>query len=174
MRFEIEVNGRARMVTVERIGAGAGGGDTFRVTVDGRPRLVDARAVGSSGLSLILPDEGRRSYEVAVAAGAPGEWMVRLPEGVVRATVDGRRATRGSEASASLDGEQRIVAPMPGRVVRVLVKPGDQVAPRQALVVVEAMKMENELASPKAGRVKDVQVEEGASVEAGRLLVVVE
>ena len=63
---------------------------------------------------------------------------------------------------------------MPGRVVRVLVKPGDNVAARQGLVVVEAMKMENELTAPRAGRVKEVAVAEGQSVEAGRLLVIVE
>ena len=63
---------------------------------------------------------------------------------------------------------------MPGRIVRVLVKPGDEVALRQGLIVVEAMKMENELGSPKAGRVTEVAVVEGVSVEAGRLLVVVE
>jgi biotin carboxyl carrier protein len=56
----------------------------------------------------------------------------------------------------------------------VLVKPGDEVALRQGLVVVEAMKMENEIGSPKAGRVKDVAVSDGQSVESGRLLVVVE
>jgi len=63
---------------------------------------------------------------------------------------------------------------MPGKIVRVLVKAGDAVRARQPLVVVEAMKMENELGSPKAGRVKEVSVQEGQSVEAGRLLVVVE
>jgi biotin carboxyl carrier protein len=63
---------------------------------------------------------------------------------------------------------------MPGRVVRVLVAPGDEVQARQAVVVVEAMKMENELRSPKAGRVKDVAVTPGTSVEAGRVLVVIE
>jgi biotin carboxyl carrier protein len=63
---------------------------------------------------------------------------------------------------------------MPGRVVRVLVNPGDEVVARQSVVVVEAMKMENELRSPKAGRVKNVQVAAGTSVEAGRVLVVIE
>jgi biotin carboxyl carrier protein len=63
---------------------------------------------------------------------------------------------------------------MPGRVVRVLVARGEAVAARQPVVVVEAMKMENELRSPKAGRVKDVAVEAGTSVEAGRALVVIE
>ena len=63
---------------------------------------------------------------------------------------------------------------MPGRVVRVLVAPGDTVAARQGVVVVEAMKMENELRSPKAGTVKEVAVTPGTSVEAGRVLVVIE
>ncbi len=63
---------------------------------------------------------------------------------------------------------------MPGRVVRVLVSPGETVAARQGVVVVEAMKMENELRSPKAGRVKDVAVNAGDPVEAGRVLLVIE
>ena len=63
---------------------------------------------------------------------------------------------------------------MPGRVVRVLVEPGEDVVARQGVVVVEAMKMENELRSPKAGRVKDVSVSPGVSVEAGRVLVTIE
>ncbi len=90
------------------------------------------------------------------------------------ATVDGRRGGRGRAGQVATTGVQRINAPMPGRVVRVLVKSGDEVAARQGLVVVEAMKMENELASPRAGRVREVAVTEGQSVEAGRLLVVVE
>jgi biotin carboxyl carrier protein len=69
---------------------------------------------------------------------------------------------------------QKVTAPMPGRVVRVLVGPGDEIAVRQPVVVVEAMKMENELRSPKAGRVKEVPVSAGMSVEAGRTLVVIE
>jgi biotin carboxyl carrier protein len=96
-----------------------------------------------------------------------------FPGATVRATVNGRRVRRGSE-TAGAEGEQRLNAPMPGRVLRVLAAPGDEVALRQPLIVVEAMKMENELGSPKAGRVKDVLVSEGQSVEAGRLLVVVE
>ena len=63
---------------------------------------------------------------------------------------------------------------MPGRVVRILVAPGDQVADRQPVIVVEAMKMENELRSPKAGRVKHVAVAPGMSVDGGRVLIVIE
>jgi biotin carboxyl carrier protein len=81
---------------------------------------------------------------------------------------------RRGKTTHHADGEQRIVAPMPGRIVRVLVKVGDTVELRQPVVVIEAMKMENELRAPKAGTIKEVAVEPGAPVEAGRLLVVIE
>jgi biotin carboxyl carrier protein len=180
--FEIEVNGRVRAVSVERLAEShhAGAPQRFRIIVDGTPHLVDAVRVDSGALSLILADEPatvrdaqRRSHHVAITEGAPGDLTLTMAEGLVRAVVNGRRARRGADA-ASLTGVQRVLAPMPGKVLRVLVKPGDEVALRQPLVVVEAMKMENELSSPKAGRVKEVAAVEGQSVEAGRLLVVVE
>ena len=93
---------------------------------------------------------------------------------VASATINRRRTARGGTDGDAADGEQAIVAPMPGRVVRVLVAAGDEVAVRQGVVVVEAMKMENELRSPKAGRVKEVSVTPGTSVDAGRVLVVIE
>ncbi|MFI5077517.1 MAG: biotin/lipoyl-containing protein, partial [Vicinamibacteria bacterium] len=71
------------------------------------------------------------------------------------------------------NGDQRIVAPMPGKVVKVLVAVGDSVEARQGVVVVEAMKMENELTVSRAGIVAKIEVTEGTSVEAGRLLIVV-
>jgi biotin carboxyl carrier protein len=79
-----------------------------------------------------------------------------------------------SGRETSEKGPSRVIAPMPGKVVRVLVKPGDQVTARQGVVVVEAMKMENELQAPKAGTVAEVNVAEGSLVEAGALLVVIE
>ena len=63
---------------------------------------------------------------------------------------------------------------MPGRIVRLLVARGDEVAARQPIVVVEAMKMENELRSPKTGRVKEIAAAAGESVDAGRVLAVIE
>lgn len=63
---------------------------------------------------------------------------------------------------------------MPGKVVKILVKPGDTVAARQGIAVVEAMKMENELRAPKAGTVAQIKVAEGTSVEAGTVLVIIE
>jgi len=85
----------------------------------------------------------------------------------------GHSRSRHGASGASTEGPQRLVAPMPGKVVRVLVKPGDQVVARQGLVVVEAMKMENELRAGRSGVVREVLVLEGASVEAGAPLVVI-
>jgi biotin carboxyl carrier protein len=84
----------------------------------------------------------------------------------------GRQKREGVAAHAA--GPQRVIAPMPGKVVRLLVKPGDHVKARQGLAVVEAMKMENELRAARDGRVREVGVTEGQSVEAGAVLLVVE
>jgi biotin carboxyl carrier protein len=172
LTFEIEINGRSRAVSVERIGASG----LFRVTIDGDPIVVDAQRTGDYGLSLLFPESAHEATTVQIAPGpAPGTLLAYLSGRTAAASVNGRRTGRGgAEAGGSTHGEQQIVAPMPGRVVRVLVAPGDTVEARQPIIVVEAMKMENELRSPKAGRVKDVGVAAGASVEAGRVLVVVE
>jgi biotin carboxyl carrier protein len=173
MRFDIDVNGRSRMVSVERTAA-----SRYRVVVDGRSHQIDVARVGAFGLSLLLNGDGGggASREVQVApAGPVGLMLVRIDGRTVTATVNGRRTGRGAaELSTGAGGQQPVVAPMPGRVVRVLVAVGDAVTARQAVVVVEAMKMENELRSPKDGRVKEVAVAAGASVEAGRILVVIE
>jgi biotin carboxyl carrier protein len=170
MTFEIEINGRVRQVAVEPLGTA--GGSPFRVTVDGE--TVDVTAAPTElGFSLVYPAAGR-SVDAAVTEQASGRWLVQLPHVSVTAFVDGRRYQRGSTGDAARPGEQRVLAPMPGRVVRILVQQGEDVTIRQGLVVVEAMKMENELGSPKAGKVKEIAVLEGTSVEAGRLLVVVE
>jgi biotin carboxyl carrier protein len=182
MTFEIEVDGRVRTVSIENIGAVGPEGGRFRVTLrqpaaDGSDGLastvtLDARPT-DVGVSLLFAETGR-SLDLAVTPLANGEHFVQLPHVGVTAIVEGRRARRSGSGESAGTGEQRILAPMPGRVVRVLVKPGDEVAARQGLVVVEAMKMENELTAARAGRVKDVGVAEGQSVQAGQLLVIVE
>jgi biotin carboxyl carrier protein len=171
MQFEIDVDERTHKVTVERVGIAGAGGGRFRVLIDGVAADVDARPT-DLGLSLVFADG--RSMDVALTPKAGGQWFVQLPHADVAVTVDARRYQRGEGGGAAQSGPQKIKAPMPGRVVRILVKPGDEVAQKQGLVVVEAMKMENELGAPKAGRVKDVAVAEGESVEAGRVLIVIE
>lgn len=172
MTFEIEVRGRTRTVGIEPVTGTPG---RFRVMLDGEEHVVDAREVDASTLSLILLTAGGACHEIElVQTQVQGELLVRTRDGLLRAMVNGRRLRRGAAEGAAGDGEQRVLAPMPGKVVRILVAPGDEVKARQGLVVVEAMKMESEIKSPKAGRVKEIPVSEGMSVEAGRVLAVVE
>jgi biotin carboxyl carrier protein len=170
MTFEVEVAGARRTVSIESAGPGR-----YRIVVDGTPHDVRAERIGEFSLSLITHDGAVQSREVNVAPGsARGELLVELDGRTVPVTVNGRRRRASAEGGAHGEGEQTVVAPMPGRVVRVLVAPGDPVELRQGVVVVEAMKMENELGAPKPGRVKDVAVAPGTLVEAGRVLVVIE
>lgn len=166
MVFEIDAEGRTHTVAIE-VDRGREGHLT--VTIGGTPALVDVRRT-ATGYSLLLDGA---VVEAAVTDGAArGEMVVHLPHVSVPVSIDARR--RRGRTAAHADGEQRIAAPMPGRVLRILVAAGDEVALRQPVIVVEAMKMENELRAPKAGRIKEVAVEVGASVESGRLLVVIE
>ena len=124
----------------------------------------------------------RKSYAIAFDPAPGGELIVSVngiavtvmivdqpgaPKPAAKAA--GRRGARDGEAGA---GSRTVVAPMPGRIVRVLVKPDETVSAGQPLVVVEAMKMENELRAPRGGIVAEVRVAEGASVEANTVLVV--
>ena len=170
MTFEIEVNGRVRRVSVERARAGR-----YSVSLEGTLHEVDACRVGEYGLSLLLDRDGGASREVhVVPGGLSGQWLVALDGRSVAVVVNGRRTHRAADEVAYAEGEQKIVAPMPGRVVRVLAAAGDRVEARQAVIVVEAMKMENELRAPRAGRIKHVGVTPGMSVEGGRVLMVIE
>ena len=172
MTFEIEVNGRTRSVAIER----AGTDGRLRITVDGDATVVEAERIGVYGVSLLFPGEAGEAANVAIVPGpAQGELLAYLGGRIAPIAVNARRSGRGAaDSGGQAHGEQRITAPMPGRVVRLLVAAGDTVEARQAVAVVEAMKMENELRSPKRGRVKEVAVAPGTSVEAGRVLVVID
>ena len=176
MRVEIAIGDRLHDVTVEAEPAHPG---RFRVTWDGATRVVDARVVERTGrealLSLVQLDGTASSREVrCVESGTGGELAVHAGGVAWRTVVNGRRAAGAAGAAGGGDGEERVTAPMPGKVVRILVAPGEQVAARQPVVVVEAMKMENEMSASRAGTVKEIPVEEGVSVDAGRVLAVIE
>jgi biotin carboxyl carrier protein len=134
MNFEVEINGTLRRVSIEAVGSAGPEGGRFRVVIDQKAVDVDARPT-DLGLSLIVGEQ-RHSIDVAVTERANGEKFVQLPHVDVVATVDGRRFRRGRAEGQAADGEQRITAPMPGRVVKILVTPGETVAARQPLVVV--------------------------------------
>jgi pyruvate carboxylase subunit B len=168
VRADFEVDGRVRTVSIEGRSPG------WSVTLDGAPIDVDLVPLGGGRYSLRLPAHGAQ-HEVVVSSGRERDDLEVAVGGthvVVRRRVAGSSSRHG--AATSGEGQQRLVAPMPGKVVRVLVAPGDEVHARQGVVVVEAMKMENELRATRAGRVTSVKVGEGTSVERGAVLIVME
>jgi len=170
VQYEIEAGGRTRRVTVTRTGSG------FAVTVDGRTREVDAARVDAQTLSLIL-DGGTSEDAVIAPDRASGQLSVVVDGVAIPVSFNGRGRRGRAETADGASGQrrpQRLTAPMPGKLVRVLVRPGDTVVARQPVVVVEAMKMENELRATRAGTVADVHAREGQSVEAGALLLVIQ
>jgi acetyl/propionyl-CoA carboxylase alpha subunit len=173
MTFEVEVGGRTFTVAVERTDRPG----RLRIAVDGVPRLIDVSRSGDFGLSLLdmgtVPLSPRSADVQIVPRGGHGELLVGLHGRTIDVTVNGRRSAH-AEGPLQRHGQVTIVAPMPGRVVRVLVAAGDPVDVRQPVIVVEAMKMENELRAPRAGHVRQIAVAPGTSVEAGRVLAVIE
>lgn len=169
MRLHVEQAGRTRQVTV----AAGESPDTVEVRVDDRVTRFEVREHAAGQLSLRLAD-GSMHDIVVETESAPGHQTV-LVEGRRVPVVVSLRAPRAGHAGAGgANGPIRVIAPMPGKVVRLPVQVGDAVDARQPVVVIEAMKMENALAAGRAGVVREVLVQEGASVEAGRPLVVVE
>jgi len=176
MTFEVAAGGTVRRVTVSRHG------HLLRLDIDGRPLVVNACRVGKMALSLLVQSaaaaEPVRNVDVAlVAHRTAGTFDVHLAGRTIAVQVrqaggGGRHQTNAAAAPAV--GPLRILAPMPGKIVRMLVTAGEEVKARQGVVVVEAMKMENELRAARPGRVRDVFVVEGQSVEAGATLLVVE
>jgi len=167
MTCEVEIRGRRRTIEVRRAG------QDWTATLDGRTMPMSVTDIGGRRSLLI----GLRSYEVSLESPAMGKRIVHVNGVAVPVSIlDPRmRFTRGPGAIARAGaGPRRLVAPMPGRIVKVLVAVGDVVTARQGLVVVEAMKMENELRAPGAGTVTDVRVTAGMSVDANAVLIVME
>lgn len=181
MRYEVEIAGQRRTVDVRRVDG------RFTVTLGDRTWRIDASLVDRHTLSLLLatpegpsgdalggPTIGGESHDVTLVPERVGGGVtVLVGTASMRAVLNGRRRPGSGEASEARTGPQRIVAPMPGKVVRLLVAPGQAVEARQGLVVVEAMKMENELRATRAGRVSELAVRVGQSVDAGVLLAVI-
>jgi biotin carboxyl carrier protein len=172
--FDVEVRDRRHHVEVVRTAAGD------HVSIDGR--MFSSLIGGVPPFWSLLVKDGleagqgpTRSHEVAFDfEEATGTLVVNVDGAVVPVRLVDRRRSRARGGShAELTGAHPLRAPMPGRIVRVLVTRGEQVAARQPLVVMEAMKMENELQAPLAGTVTDVFVEAGSAVDADALLAIV-
>jgi len=175
MTIDLEVDGRRFRATVTERARGSHGADRITVTLaplDGGETLereIDVRATGA-GYSLLHRPDGRVVDAAVTPAGPRDRWLVQLPGVDLDVAVNGRRHAAVAESVAA-GGEQRVSAPMPGRVLRVLVAADMVVSAGQPLVVIEAMKMENALTAARDGVVLEVAVAEGVSVEVGRLLV---
>ena len=169
MKYEVQLlsssEGKTRVIDLERDGVG------WRVMLDGRPVAVDAAEIAPNTLSILVDGE---SFEINITPSSDGKLKLQTGSREFIAEVIDPRAWRGRRhGSVEAEGRQQIVAPMPGKVVRLLVKAGEHVEAGQGLLVVEAMKMQNEIRSPKKGTVERLLVREGQPVNAGEVLCVV-
>lgn len=165
MIYEVKVADRVHRVELEKIESG------WRCKVDGQETPLDAVSTQDGVLSLLLDG---KSYEIKqentgtdfniIVDGLRFPTQIRDPRSL--------RSRRGADSGP--EGVKKIVAPMPGKVVRILAQPGTAVEHGQGVIVIEAMKMQNELKSPKEGRVSDLRVEPGDTVAAGEVLAVIE
>ena len=166
MRYVATMDGAEHQLEVEELTAHA-----LRVKVGERQFEVDVRHVGHSTYSILIDN---RAFDFEVVR--EGEDLLVASRGdAARVTlVDAARRSRHPGARPAAAGKAALKALMPGRVVNVLVNLGDEVAAHQGLLIVEAMKMENELKAPKAGKIVELKVKPGQTVEKGELLLVVE
>jgi len=145
-------------------------GNHLRIELVGRAIEADAIEVATSTYSVLIDG---RAFEVRIEPFAGG---LRVHAGTLSYNIqisDPRGWKRSRGAGLAAEGRQEVVAPMPGKVVRVLVKQGAAVEAGQGLLVVEAMKMQNEIRSPKSGKIEKLLVVENQTVNAGETLAVV-
>jgi biotin carboxyl carrier protein len=164
MKYEAKIDGRAVAVTLEER-------DGIVAATIG-DRAYDIRVVQPEpGVYVIF--SGDDIYEAGVSAPGLDKLQVKLRGRLYDVNIIDRKHRRvATEFTA--EGRQNLTSPMPGKVVRVLLSAGHEVGAGQGVVVVEAMKMQNEIKSPKQGRVVEVRVSEGETVSANQVLAVVE
>ena len=164
MTYDIAIDGKNYRLDLNR----ADGGWSCRL--DGREVEVDAVLARPDVLSLRI---GNQAYEVKCerVAGDLHLWV-----GSARFAVEVRdpRSFRGRVRAVDDHGPKKLIAPMPGKIVRVLVHEGSEVEAGAGVLVVEAMKMQNEIKSPKKGTIQKILVGVGAAVNAGDVLAIVE
>jgi biotin carboxyl carrier protein len=170
MKLAVDAAGERRTIDVQR------SPDGWVATIGDRRMSVSLARAGSRWSVLVGPpgEPPTASHEVTLDWSAPGAWLVQVDGCHVPVTCAGADVALLVPSARTASGSVAVVAPMPGRVVQVLVSPGEAVAAGQGLVVVEAMKMENEVTAPLAGTVAGVSVTEGVAVTGNAVLVVLE
>ena len=166
MKFEVHLEGSdgktKRVVELERTDG------VYRIQLDGKAVDANAVQINANTISILLNGQ---SFEVHVAPALDGKLKLQTgPHEFTAEVVDPRAWSGRKHNLVEAEGRQQIVAQMPGKVIRILVKAGDAVEAGQGVIVIEAMKMQNELKSPKKGVVERVIVKEGQNVSAGEIL----
>jgi acetyl/propionyl-CoA carboxylase alpha subunit len=167
MKWVIRQGEKTRDVEVERLP------DGFEVVMGSERRRVDVVQLDGAVASLRYVEDGR-SFSVSYQRGSDRWWRVAVGERDFDIEVLTPVEAIESTAAAAAVGPSRLSAPIPGKVVKVHVRVGDEVEAGQPLVVLEAMKMENELTAQQAGRVIAVHVEPGQIIDTGGSLVELE
>lgn len=169
MKLQVRIGTLTRQIEVRRTG-----GNRFAVATDSHALIgmnIDAREIAPNIYSILL---NGRAFE-AVVVPAAEEVLVRCGAYEFHAVVSDPRAWRGGRGALfGAEGKQQVIAPMPGKIVRILVSAGQMVEAGQGLLVVEAMKMQNEIRAPKAGKIERIFVREGQAVAAGEALVTID
>jgi biotin carboxyl carrier protein len=166
MKFEVQLASptgtRTHTVELERME------DQWRIILDGEPVSADVVEIAPNTLSILIRGE---SHEIRVARSSAGLLSIQTGLREFTAEVTDERSWRGRRLGhVEVEGRQQITAPMAGKVVRLLVKSGEKVEVGQGLLVVEAMKMQNEIRSTKSGTVERLLAQEGQPVNAGEIL----
>lgn len=162
MKLEVSINNCTRTVELIR------NADQWHISLDGETLDADAIEIAPNIFSILL---NGKSHEVRIALTPTGALTLQTAHREFTAEVLDPRAWRGRRHGAlEAEGRQQILAPMSGKIVRVLVQAGEKVEAGQGLLVVEAMKMQNEIRSPKSGTVERLLVKEGQPVNAGEVL----
>jgi biotin carboxyl carrier protein len=171
MKLKAELSGKEHQISLSRAS------ERVAADVDGRPYELQVRELASGEYLLV---DGSKVYKCRVerhrdSLNAGGSFAVVLRgRNYEVALVDPKRLRSGQSSAAHHTGAAEIVSPMPGKIVRVLVSAGTTVAAGAGVIVVEAMKMQNEMKAPKAGVVVSINAQEGATVNAGDVLAVIE
>ena len=166
MTYEVSIDGKAHRIELTR-----GPEARLQCLLDGRELNLDAVEAGRDVLSIVVDG---RAWEVK-RERVGGDMHLMIAGERYAAEVGDPRSFRARKSTgAGLEGPRKLISPMPGKVVRVLVAAGAEVEAGQGVIVVEAMKMQNELKSPKKGKVTKIVATEGTTVNAGEALAIVE
>ena len=181
--YEVSIGGRSHQIELERASSASSARTQDQpiasrsnevhcnLRLDGRKIQASYAPVGSDGLSLIVNGE---SFDVKRERIAEGLRIFVRGKAYECSVRDPRSLRTRKRAGLADAGEQKLTASMPGKVIRIIASVGDQITTGQGILVIEAMKMQNEVRSPKEGQLKKLLVGEGANVVAGEVLAIIE